>query len=283
MEKQVLVAGATGYLGRHLVHALKARGHAVRALVRPGQRVNGADEHFEAEVTRPETLLGACDGMDAVFSALGITHQEDPVDFVDIDYRANLSLLDEATAAGVARFGVIAVAAREACRGLAIVEAKERFVAELSAARVSGVAVRATGFFSDMEEIFAMARRGRVFLFGNGRARINPVHGADVADACADALLGTEHEVATGGPDILTWEEIARLAFETLERAPRIIRVPAGVARAALMPVRVVSRRKWDVASFVLRVGTHDVVAPVGGTHRLAAFFRHLAEAHRRS
>jgi uncharacterized protein YbjT (DUF2867 family) len=281
MGKQVLVAGATGYLGRHLVRALKARGHSVRALVRPGKRVSGADEHFEADVTRPETLLGACDGMDAVFSALGITRQKDPVDFFDIDYRANLSLLDEAIAAGVARFGVIAVAGREACRGLAIVEAKERFVAELSTARVDGLVVRATGFFSDMEEVFAMARRGRVFLFGSGRARINPVHGADAADACADALLGSEREVATGGPDVLTWESVARLAFDTLGRPPRIVRVPAGVARAALAPLRMISRRTWDVASFVLRVGTHDVIAPVGGTRRLAGFFHELAEERR--
>jgi len=283
MGIQVLVAGATGYLGRHLVRALKARGHSVRALVRPGKRVSGADEHFEADVTRPETLLGACDGMDAVFSALGITRQKDPIDFFDIDYRANLSLLDEAFAVGVKRFGVIAVAARDACRGLPMVEAKERFVAELSAARISGVVVRATGFFSDMEEIFAMARGGRVFLYGNGRARINPIHGADAADACVDALLGTEHDVARGGPDVLTWEEVALLAFEALERPPRIVRLPAGLARVALAPLRVVSRRSWHVASLVLRVGTHDVVAPAGGTHRLMAFFRELAEGQRRN
>ncbi len=278
MGKQVLVAGATGYLGRHLVGALKARGHRVRAVVRPGKRVPGADEHFEADVTRPETLLGACDGMDAVFSALGITHQKDPVDFVDIDFRANVSLMDEAVAAGVSRFGVIATVAREACRGLAIVEAKERFVEELSAAPVSGVVVRATGFFTDMEEVFAMARRGRVFLAGNGRARINPVHGADVARACVDALMGGKREVAVGGPDVMTWEEIAELAFEMLGRPSRIVKVPVPVATAALAPVRLFSQRTWDIASFVLRVGTNDVLARMGGRHRLEDFYRELAE-----
>lgn len=36
MRRQVFVTGATGYLGRPLVAELLARGHAVRALVRPG-------------------------------------------------------------------------------------------------------------------------------------------------------------------------------------------------------------------------------------------------------
>jgi uncharacterized protein YbjT (DUF2867 family) len=36
MRRQVFVTGGTGYLGRPLVAELLARGHAVRALVRPG-------------------------------------------------------------------------------------------------------------------------------------------------------------------------------------------------------------------------------------------------------
>ena len=36
MERDVFVTGATGYIGRALVPALLARGHTVRALVRPG-------------------------------------------------------------------------------------------------------------------------------------------------------------------------------------------------------------------------------------------------------
>ncbi len=281
MEKRVLVAGATGYLGRHVVSALKARGYVVRALVRPGKRVEGADEHFEAEVTRPETLLGSCDRVDAVFSALGITRQKDPVDFADIDYGANAALLEEAVSAGVTRFGVIAAVGREACRGLKLVEAKERFVAELESAPLHGVVVRATGFFSDLEEVLRMARRGRVFLFGSGLARINPVHGADLAEACVDALFGDAREASVGGPQVRTWEEIALLAFTALGRPPRILRVPAVLARVALLAVRPFDARAFDIASFVLRVSTHDVLAPMGGTHTLAAFFAELAAAGR--
>jgi uncharacterized protein YbjT (DUF2867 family) len=36
MPRQVFVAGATGYMGRHLIPLLLARGHRVRALARRG-------------------------------------------------------------------------------------------------------------------------------------------------------------------------------------------------------------------------------------------------------
>jgi uncharacterized protein YbjT (DUF2867 family) len=56
----VLVAGATGYLGRFVTQGLKARGCFVRVLARSPEkldRVQGLpDEIVKAEVTRPETL-----------------------------------------------------------------------------------------------------------------------------------------------------------------------------------------------------------------------------------
>ncbi len=69
----VLVAGATGYLGCRVVRAFAEHGARVRALVRPGRRVEGAHDHFEAEATRPNALRGACAGVTWVFSALGMS------------------------------------------------------------------------------------------------------------------------------------------------------------------------------------------------------------------
>ena len=52
MNKKYLIAGATGYLGRHLVEAGKAAGHQVRAVARSPQNVpDCADEVIVAEAT----------------------------------------------------------------------------------------------------------------------------------------------------------------------------------------------------------------------------------------
>jgi NADH dehydrogenase len=61
---RVLVAGATGVLGRHLVPALKARGHHVRALARSRARsatlLGIADEVVTGDALDPRTLDGSC-------------------------------------------------------------------------------------------------------------------------------------------------------------------------------------------------------------------------------
>ncbi|NNM04286.1 MAG: NAD(P)H-binding protein, partial [Gemmatimonadetes bacterium] len=78
--RSVLVAGATGYLGGFVAKEFKNRGYHVRALARSPKKLDplrdSTDEVVEAEITRPETLNGACDGIDVVFSSVGITKQK---------------------------------------------------------------------------------------------------------------------------------------------------------------------------------------------------------------
>ena len=79
--KKILVAGATGYLGRNVVKTLKDRGFWVRALGRTEAKLDPikefADELVIGEVTNPDSLYGLCDGIDVVFSSVGITRQKD--------------------------------------------------------------------------------------------------------------------------------------------------------------------------------------------------------------
>ena len=69
---KILVIGATGYVGRHLIPKLKERGHNVRALVRDKAKapvkVWGEDvELVEADVLKPETLPEALKDIEIVF------------------------------------------------------------------------------------------------------------------------------------------------------------------------------------------------------------------------
>ena len=103
--KKILVAGATGYLGRNVVKAFKDRGYWVRALGRSEARLDPikefADELFTGEVTDPASLDGLCDGIDVVFSSVGITRLKDGLSFEDVDYQGNMYLLTVAESSGV--------------------------------------------------------------------------------------------------------------------------------------------------------------------------------------
>lgn len=280
----IVIAGATGYLGRHLVSVCRARGWTVRAIARPGKTVRDAHETVHADVTDPASIRGVFDGADLAFSALGITRQTDKVTYEDIEYTANAHLLDEAIRSGVARFGVISVARVEAFRGLAITESRERFVSHLqqrsTAGDIDATVVRATGFFSDMGDVFEMAEQGRIFLVGDGTCRVNPIHGTDLATACADALEQGQDEVSVGGPETFTWNEVATLAFDVTGKRERVARVPAWLIRWLLPVVRVFSQRAFDVGSFILRGATTNVTAPPTGTHTLRDHYEALHAEH---
>jgi uncharacterized protein YbjT (DUF2867 family) len=279
--RRVLVAGATGYLGGFVCREYKKRGWYVRALARPGRNnaalEKTADEIFEAEITRPETLDGICEGMDSVFSSVGITRQKDGLTFRDVDYRGNRNLLQAAMQASVRKFVYVSVFKGPALRRLDIVAAHEDFVDSLKASGIGYAVVRPTGYFSDMGEILDMARRGRVWLIGSGATRVNPIHGADLAVVCADALEGGAAERDAGGPRVLTWNEVAAAAFEAVGKPVRVSHVPGWLMRAATAGVRLFSRHRGELMAFFTLMATVDMVAPSTGTRTLGAYYRALA------
>jgi uncharacterized protein YbjT (DUF2867 family) len=280
--KRVLVAGATGYLDGHVVSELKQRGYFVRALARRPERLaslgHGPDEVVRAEVTRPETLGHVCDEIDVVFSSVGITRQKDGLTFRDVDYQGNKNLLDAAQRAGVSKFVYVSVLDGPNLRQLDIGRAHEEFVGELERSGIDYSVLRPTGYFSDMGEIYDMASKGRVYLIGDGCRRTNPIHGADLAVRCADAVEDGDREIPVGGPETMTWREIAQLALRAQHRPDKITCIPAWVMWLAIFVTRLFSHHSAELMAFFATLATRDVVGPAAGTRTLEAHYASLGE-----
>ena len=282
--KRILVAGATGYLGRNVVKALRERGYWVRALGRSAAKLDPirefADDLFIGEVTDPASLDGLCDGIDVVFSSVGITRQKDGLTYEDVDYRGNRNLLTVAENSGVSKFVYVHVLNAEKLRHVAMIQAKQAFVDELKQSPLDTMVICPTGFFSDMEEFLSMARAGRVYLFGDGSNRINPIHGADLAEVCVDALERPEQQLDIGGPETFTYREIAELAFDVLDKPKRITCLPRKLVAAAIGALRWVAPVKtYGPIQFLASVMTMDVVGQTHGQRRLADHFRQCSSA----
>ena len=279
-KQRILVAGATGYLGGYVVKELHKRGCYVRTLARSPQKLepirDEIDDCFTGEVTRPDTLNGVCEGMDVVFSSIGITRQKDGLTFRDVDYKGNINLLQEALKAGVKKFIYVSVFNGHRLHHLDIVAAHEDFIGELKASGIDYVIVRPTGYYSDIEEILQMACKGKVWLVGTGENLVNPIHGADLAKVCADAIEGSKQEIEVGGPDIMSWNEIASLAFAVSGRSQRIRHVSKGVIWVFVWMMRIINRHQGELLAFFTTMMTHDNVAPTTGTHSLEAYYRSL-------
>ena len=277
-KKKIIVAGATGYLGRHIIKELQFRGLPFQAIARNSEKLQkmglSAEQIISAEVTQAETLEGVLHGADVVISTVGITRQKDGLSYMDVDYQANMNLLHEAKAAGVSKFIYVSVIGGEQMRHLKIMEAKEKFVDALKLWGMDYAVIRPNGFFSDMKDFLEMAKKGRVYLFGHGEFKLNPIHGADLANTVLDAIDSDQKEVEAGGPDILSQNEIAALALQAWKRPVKISHIPTWVQKVLLGLMRTfTSSKTYGPFEFFLGMMARDNVAPRYGVHRLEQFF----------
>jgi len=274
----VLVAGATGYLGQHLVKAFHMAGYRVHALARTPEKLIAIDRYIDeivmAEVTRPDTLTDVMRGVDLVVSAVGITRQQDGLTYMDVDYRANRNLLDEALAASVSRFAYIHVLNAEKMPNVAMARAKARFARELADADIASTVICPSGFYSDLVEILEMAKSGRIYLFGDGESRISPIDGADLAEAAVAAIERCEPRIEIGGSKSFSLNEVAQFAFDVVERPARITHVPIPIASSLVGLAKLLgAENKVGAIEFFLAASRLDMTAPPYGTISLSNFF----------
>ena len=215
--KKVLIAGATGYLGKYLVKEFKSRGWNVSAVARNESKLDDisefVDEKVVCELTEPSSLTNICQSIDVVFSSVGITKQKDGKTFMEVDYQANKNLLDEAKKSGVRKFIYVSVLGAIKLKNLKVMQAKLKFENELRNSGLDHTIIYPNGFFSDMLEYLQMAKKGKGMVIGSGENKINPIHGADLSEVCVGAVNNAETTIEVGGPEILTHNEILDIAF----------------------------------------------------------------------
>ncbi len=278
----VVVAGATGAIGAEVVRELQSRGTRVRALVRePARLTTEPEEIFVGNLLNSRTLEGSCAGADAVVSCAGaslaskiFTYRAET--FYTVDDGGNRNLLSEAEEAGVRRFGYVSVFGGRFLGMMEFIRAHESFAAAIRLSSLDHVVIRPTVTFARLAPLVERARkRGRLPMIGTGQARTNPVHEADVAKALVDALEGREQEVDVGGPEVLSWEEIAEMAARAAGDAEvRFSYLWRAQLRASLR--RFTGRHGYDSAVYRIAEAAVDMVAPAVGERRLEDYFASL-------
>jgi NADH dehydrogenase len=240
----ILVTGATGFVGGHVVHALRADGRDARCLVRERRRGERLEawgcELAEGDVTRPESLQAAAAGCDTVVHLVAI-RQGRPEQFERIMIGGTRNLLAAAREAGVHRFvHMSALGTSAETKDLVpYYGAKWQMEQDVKAAGISHVIFRPSFVFGKdggiLPTFAKLARLAPVTpIVGDGTQRIQPIWADDVGAYFAKAVdldAAIDRTFELGGPDAVTWNEF----WERLKRLRGIrrpsVHVPIGLMK----------------------------------------------------
>jgi uncharacterized protein YbjT (DUF2867 family) len=240
----VLVTGAAGFVGPHVVHALRARELPVRALVR--DRANGSRlaawgaDVVEGDVTDPGSLRAALAGVDTVVHLVAII-KGSRADFERVMAQGTRNLVAAAQEAGVRRI-VLASA-------LGLDERTKDRVPYYASKWEMEKSVKASGLeYVIFRPSFIFGRDGGVLptfvrlarfapvtpIVGPGTQRLQPIWVEDVAEYYARALelpeaAGRTFEI--GGPDAPTWNEFWNRLKRVLGARRPSVHLPFAVMR----------------------------------------------------
>jgi uncharacterized protein YbjT (DUF2867 family) len=279
----VLVTGAAGFIGTHVVHALRARETPVRALVhdrrRGGRLAAWSAEVVEGDVTDPASLAAAAAGVDSVVHLVSIIRGV-PADYERVMTRGTQNVVAAAKEAGVRRF-VLASAlgfderTKDTVPYYAAKWDMERAVRESG---LEHVILRPSFVFGKdggvLPTFVRLARLAPVTpIVGPGTQRLQPIWVEDMAEYYARALELPEAANRTfeiGGPDAPTWNEFWDLLKRVLGTRRPSIHVPFGLLRvqAALterLPAAPVSRDQLTMLELGDNVVADTAAADVFG------------------
>ena len=243
---RVFVTGATGFVGRTVIQALRAEGYVVRCLVRRGSEpdLRGVEaiERVEGDVLSRQTLEEGMAGCDAVVHLVGIIREHVPTNttFYRVHVQGTSNVVAAAASVGVRRYiHMSALGAREGARSRyhqtkwAAEEAVHACSLPWTIVRPSVIYGRGDGFVSLL--VWVVRRLPVVPLIVGGR--LQPVPVEQVAQGVARALSrpsAVKQTYEVGGPDRVTLGELVDLIGKVLGRR-RILKfnVPRVVVRVA--------------------------------------------------
>jgi NADH dehydrogenase len=245
----ILLTGATGTVGSALLRRLTAAGTPVRCLVRDPRRLGPERVRVQivlGDLADPSSFRNALRGVDTVVH-LGASIRDQPRGSLEeLNAMATLRLARAAERAGARRFvffsalGATLQSPTRFFRAKALArQAVEATDLETTVFSPSIVYTPGDPWLTLLERLSCLPA---VPIAGDGRCLFQPIWAEDVADCLIAALergAGSSQDghrsFDLAGPEVLSYEQMARLALRPSGRGGRpLVHVPLPVVRAGL-------------------------------------------------
>jgi uncharacterized protein YbjT (DUF2867 family) len=260
----LLIAGATGTLGRQIVRRALDEGHEVHCLVRDPRKATFLKEwgaHLvEGNLCKPETLKAALSGMTAVIDA-ATSRPNDVLGMKQVDWEGKVNLIQAAQATGVERFIFLSIMAADQYPKVPLMEIKRCTEVFLQASGLNYTILRPCGFHQGLIGQYAIPLLEKQAVWVMGEASpIAYLDTQDVAKFAVRALTCPETEKQAfdlAGPRAWGPYEIIRLCERLSSRDAKISRMPAGLLRG-VRRIAQFFEWGWDVSD---RLAFTEVIA----------------------
>ncbi|MDP9068903.1 MAG: NAD(P)H-binding protein [Actinomycetota bacterium] len=253
---KVVVAGGTGFLGRHICKALLRGGHDVTVLGRNPDKVASIPELQGANATRgdvtdPASLVGRFEGADAVVQAVQFPNHPIEVPRRGLTYdrydrQGTENVLNQARRSGVQRLVYISGAGADAVSEKPWYRAKGLAEQVIFASGIDYAIVRPSWAYGPedraLNRFVQIARLSPVVPQpGATPQRIQPIYVGDVALVVARIF---EREAwneiyEIGSREVMTMNEVVRTLLDVMGKKRPVVPIPTGLLKVATAPLKV--------------------------------------------
>lgn len=257
---RIVVAGGTGFLGRHIAERLITGGHDVGVLTRNPSKVTSVSALRSAraiagDVTEPDSLTGVLDGNEALVVAVQFPNHPVEVPRKGLTYDrydrwGTENLLAAALESRVGRFLYISGAGADPRSDKSWYRAKGVAERSIRSSGIRWAILRPSWAYGPedraLNRIAAIARYSPIVpRLGVARQVIQPVWVGDIAETVARVFElddAWDHIYEIGGPDVMSMDEVIRCLLRVTGRRRLVIPIPAPLAKAGTAPLRMLPR-----------------------------------------
>jgi NADH dehydrogenase len=245
-DRTVLVTGAAGFVGGHVLNSLRSRPGRVLGLIRhqyQEEKVRQSDaEAVFGDVTNLDSLHAAMEGVDAVIHTAAVNRNRGNATMEQVNYRGTVNLLAAAKSAGVGRLVHVIAIGADSRRTVPLSRTQG-----LAAEAVMGSGLPATvlecGVIFGEGDAFTIMLTGVALISpfivvpGDGQARFEPISAFDVGDAAVNALdmvetEGRRYQIA--GPEVLTLDAVYDVLLTKIDAKRLRLHLPPSLLRPVI-------------------------------------------------